>query len=82
MQILLIIAVVIFILTAAVADYRSKRCRQLKLENKFLKDSLSKINESRIEYHSHKNDFNNLENFYRRRLLSTLDDVLLSIFKP
>ena len=43
-------------------------------------DSLSKIDTARLDYHSNKDSPNKMELFYRRRLLSTLDDILITLF--
>lgn len=73
MFILLTIALIILLLVTTV-------WLNLKYKNKFLMRSLNQIDDARINYHRHKNINDNYELFYRRKLLSILDDNLITLF--
>jgi hypothetical protein len=78
MFILLTIALIILLLVTTV--WLNIECNHLKYKNKFLMRSLNQIDDARINYHRHKNINDNYELFYRRKLLSILDDNLITLF--
>lgn len=75
----LIIILVILLLIVMVV-YFNTQYKLLQSENNLLKKKFEEINIARIEYHKNKSNPNGMELFYRRRLLSTLDDILITLF--
>nr|DAT77946.1 MAG TPA: hypothetical protein [Caudoviricetes sp.] len=77
---LILLTIFLIILLLSIAIYLNTKCNHLKYKNRFFMDSLSKIDTARLDYHSNKDSPNKMELFYRRRLLSTLDDILITLF--
>lgn len=75
-----LITILLIILLLIIVIYLKTECNQLKYEDRFLMKSLQKIDTARLDYHKNKDAPNHLELFYRRRLLSTLDDILITLF--
>lgn len=77
---LILLTIFLILLLLSIVIYLNIRCNQLKYKNKFLMDKLDTINTARLNYHRHKNINANYELFYRRKLLSILDDNLITLF--
>lgn len=74
-----LLTILLITLLLIMVIYLNAKCNHLKYKNEFLMDSLYKIDAARLDYHSNK-DINDKELFYRRRLLSILDDILITLF--
>ena len=77
---LILLTIFLILLLLSIVIYLNIRCNQLKYKNKFLMDKLDTINTARLNYHNNKYLDVNHESSYRRRLLSTLDDILITLF--
>lgn len=77
---LILLTIFLILLLLSIVIYLNIRCNQLKYKNEFLMDKLDTINTARLNYHNNKYLDVNHESSYRRRLLSILDDILITLF--
>lgn len=76
----ILLTIFLILLLLSIVIYLNIRCNQLKYKNEFLMNKLDIINTARLNYHNNKYLDVNHESSYRRRLLSILDDNLITLF--